>query len=56
MKVFVQLSSKGLRDGLYVSGTIDGGSVEEAIAVPRSAVTDDGALYTVKDSCWPAIR
>ncbi|MBK9149279.1 MAG: HlyD family efflux transporter periplasmic adaptor subunit [Flavobacteriales bacterium] len=50
VKVFVQLSSKGLRDGLYVSGTIDGGSVEEAIAVPRSALTDDGALYTVKDS------
>lgn len=50
VKVFVQLSSKGLRDGLYVSGTIDGGSVEDAIAVPRSALTDDGALYTVKDS------
>ncbi len=50
VKVFVQVSGKGLRDGLYLAGTIEGGAVENAIAVPRSALTDDGALYTVNDS------
>jgi membrane fusion protein (multidrug efflux system) len=50
VKVFVQVSGKGLRDGLYLAGTIEGGTVDDAISVPRSALTDDGALYTVKDS------
>ncbi|MFZ1691619.1 MAG: HlyD family efflux transporter periplasmic adaptor subunit [Flavobacteriales bacterium] len=50
VKVFVHVNGKGLRDGLYLAGTIEGGSVEGAIAIPRSALLDDGALYTVKDS------
>ncbi|HRD51340.1 MAG TPA: hypothetical protein PKY96_01700, partial [Flavobacteriales bacterium] len=50
VKVFVQVNGKGLRDGLYLAGTIEGGQADAAIAMPRSALTDDGALYTVKDS------
>ncbi|MBK9274274.1 MAG: HlyD family efflux transporter periplasmic adaptor subunit [Flavobacteriales bacterium] len=50
VKLFVQVEGRGLRDGQYLSGRIEAGSLNEAVSVPRSALLEDGALYTVKDS------
>ncbi|MCU0319791.1 MAG: HlyD family efflux transporter periplasmic adaptor subunit [Flavobacteriales bacterium] len=50
VKLFVQVMGKGLRDGQYLSGRIQAGSLNEAVSVPRSALLEDGALYTVADS------
>lgn len=50
VKLFVQVDGKGLRDGQYLGGTIEAGSLNDAVSVPRSALLEDQALYTVKDS------
>lgn len=50
VKLFVQVDGKGLRDGQYLSGSIQAGSLNDAVSVPRSALLEDGTLYTVTDS------
>lgn len=50
VKLFVQVSGKGLRDGQYLTGSIEGGTLPDAVSVPRSALLDDGGLYVVRDS------
>jgi hypothetical protein len=50
VKVFVHVEGKGLRDGQYLSGSIQAGSLNDAVSVPRSALLEDAALYTVTDS------
>ncbi len=50
MKLFVQVDGKDLRDGQYLAGSIEAGALSDAVAVPRSALLEDGSLYTVKDS------
>ncbi|WKZ67610.1 MAG: HlyD family efflux transporter periplasmic adaptor subunit [Flavobacteriales bacterium] len=50
VKLFVQVEGKGLRDGQYLTGAIQAGSLNDAVSVPRSALLEDGSLYTVKDS------
>jgi membrane fusion protein (multidrug efflux system) len=49
VKLFVQVTGKGLRDGQYLSGGIEAGSLNDAVSVPRSALLEDGALYSVAD-------
>jgi membrane fusion protein (multidrug efflux system) len=50
VRLFVGVQGKGLRDGQYLSGTIEAGTLSAAVSVPRSSLLEDGALYTVKDS------
>ena len=50
VRLFVGVQGKGLRDGQYLSGTIEAGTLSDAVSVPRSSLLEDGALYTVKDS------
>lgn len=50
VKVFVQVQGEGLRDGMYMSGTIEAGALDAAVAVPRHALLPGAALYTVHDS------
>lgn len=50
VKVFVHVEGRGLRDGQYLSGSIQAGSLGNAVSVPRSALLEDAALYTVRDS------
>ncbi|MCB0769036.1 MAG: HlyD family efflux transporter periplasmic adaptor subunit [Flavobacteriales bacterium] len=50
VKVFVQVDGDGLRDGQYLSGSVEAGALPDAVSVPRSALLEDGALYSVKDS------
>ena len=50
VKLFVQVIGKDLRDGQYLSGTVEAGSLADAVSVPRSALLEDGSLYTVQDS------
>jgi membrane fusion protein, multidrug efflux system len=50
VKLFVQVTGKDLRDGQYLSGSIEAGALTDAVSVPRSALLEDGSLYTVQDS------
>ncbi len=50
VKLFVSISGEGLRDGMYMTGRIEAGALNDAVAVPRSALLEDLSLYTVRDS------
>lgn len=50
VKLFVDVRGEGLRDGMYMSGTIEAGTLADAIAVPRSALLTGQGLYIVQDS------
>ena len=50
VKLFVLVTGKDLRDGQYLSGAIEAGALTDAVSVPRSALLEDGSLYTVQDS------
>ncbi|MBX2980568.1 MAG: HlyD family efflux transporter periplasmic adaptor subunit [Flavobacteriales bacterium] len=50
VKIFVQVQGEGLRDGMYMSGSIKSAVLDAAVAVPRSALLEDRSLYTVQDS------
>ncbi len=49
VKVYVQVSGQGLREGLYLSGMILGSSVDDAYAIDRSLLRDDGSVWVVQD-------
>ena len=49
-RVFVDVAGKGLADGLYLDGAIHAGTVNEALALPRHAVHEEGRVYLVQDS------
>ncbi len=48
--VFVEVKGPGLANGLYLSGVIHAGTVDEAFGLPRHAVDQDDRLYLVRDS------
>ncbi|MBK6371643.1 MAG: hypothetical protein IPF64_18010 [Flavobacteriales bacterium] len=50
VKLFVQVDGKDLRDGQYLARCIEASALSDVVAVPRSALLEDGSLYTVKDS------
>ncbi len=50
VKIYVAVSGQGLRDGQYLSGSIEGGTIANAVGVPRGALLPDDALYVVRDS------
>ncbi|MBK9176531.1 MAG: HlyD family efflux transporter periplasmic adaptor subunit [Flavobacteriales bacterium] len=50
VKLYVKVDGSNLRDGQYLAGAIEAGSLSDAVAVPRSALLEDGSLYTVEDS------
>ncbi|MEZ4740634.1 MAG: hypothetical protein R2818_15050 [Flavobacteriales bacterium] len=49
VKVFVRVDGNGLRDGQYLAGTIQAGTVNDAFEVPRSAACYPDLVYTVVD-------
>lgn len=51
VSVFVELASGDLRDGLYITASIDAGELENVIEIDRRFVVDENFIYTInKDS------
>ncbi len=50
VKVFINVGGKGLKEGMYLRGKIDVGSIQEAIEIPRKLLVTDTSIYIVKDS------
>jgi len=50
VKVFINVGGKGLKEGMYLRGKIDVGSIQEAIEIPRKFLVTDTSIYIVKDS------
>lgn len=48
--VFIDVSGRELREGMYLTGDVDAGSIKQAAKVPRNVLVDQKAVYEVKDS------
>ena len=47
VSIFVELASKELKDGLYVSADIEAGLLEDVVEVDRRFVIDENYVYTI---------
>jgi membrane fusion protein (multidrug efflux system) len=51
VKLFIKVEDERLTDGLYMQGTLEGGQVQNAVAINRNLLIDGTRIYTVeKDS------
>ena len=48
--VFIRVSGKGLREGMYLRGEVATDPIENALVVPRASIIDQRGVYTVRDS------
>ena len=48
--VFVSVSGKGLKEGMYLKGEVAASTIEKATILPRDLLLDQNAVYAVKDS------
>ncbi|MBX2840839.1 MAG: efflux RND transporter periplasmic adaptor subunit [Flammeovirgaceae bacterium] len=49
VKVFIQLTGKDLREGMYLEAVIEGNPVENSTEVARNLLVEGSKLYIVKD-------
>ncbi len=50
VKVFIGLNGPQLREGMYLRGKIDAGTIENAVSVPRNLLVDQKRLYVLRDT------
>lgn len=50
IKVFINVSGEGLREGMYMSGTVSGREVTNAFEVSRNLLVEQTNLYLIEDS------
>ena len=50
VKVFISVSGEGLREGMYMSGKVDGRKLDNAFEISRNLLIDTDKVYIVKDS------
>ena len=48
IRTYIKVEGSGLREGLYLSGSIKGAPVEGAISLDRGLLRDDGSLWIVE--------
>lgn len=48
--VYITISGKGLRDGMYLKGTINGASLNEVNVIPKNLLINNNQVYTYQDS------
>lgn len=50
VKVFIAVSGKELKEGMYLSAVIEGTSVDDAVEIPRNLLIENREVYVVQDS------
>lgn len=50
IKVFITTSGKGLKEGMYLSGTVKGRQISDAFEFPRNLLIDQTKVYVVDNS------
>lgn len=50
VNLFVEVSGKGLREGMYLNADIQVGAIDSAFTVNRKMLNDQGELYVLRDS------
>ena len=48
--LYIAVSGSGLRDGMYLKGSLNAGGIKGAIAIPREAIVDQNHVYVLLDS------
>jgi multidrug efflux pump subunit AcrA (membrane-fusion protein) len=49
-RVYVSASGSGLKEGMYLSGTIKGQAIKEVTEIPRDLLIEQSAVYVIEDS------
>lgn len=47
--VFIEIEDPSLKDGLYLEGTVEGQTIENAVEIPRSLLTRNNTVLVAKD-------
>ncbi len=50
VKVFIGVSGKGLKEGMYLSGNIKGQTLKDVVELPRKLVNESNQIYIIQDS------
>lgn len=50
VQVFISVSGKGLREGMYMRGEVASRQVDAAMRIPRDLLVDQKGVYVVQDS------
>jgi multidrug efflux pump subunit AcrA (membrane-fusion protein) len=50
LKVYVNVSSKKLKEGMYLTGSIYSGGFENAVSIPRNILIGTNQVYLLKDT------
>ncbi len=50
VQIFVSVSGRDLREGMYLTGEVNATDIEDAVRIPRNKLINQNAVYTVQDS------
>jgi multidrug efflux pump subunit AcrA (membrane-fusion protein) len=50
VKVFIAVSGKNLREGMYMIGSVDAKPIPDAVRIPRELLINQNAVYTVHNN------
>jgi len=50
IKVFINVSGKELKEGMYLNGVIYGSDISDVVEIPRKMLQNDSMVYVVEDS------
>jgi membrane fusion protein (multidrug efflux system) len=50
VKVFIKTSGKGLKEGMYLKGTLSGRQVNQAFEISRNLIIDQNKVFILQDS------
>lgn len=50
VKIFVGLSGRNLKEGMYMKGELEGTTIENAVKLPRSLLIDQKNVYVLQDT------
>lgn len=50
VQVFIRVSGKGLREGMYLTGNVAAPAIEDAMELPRNLLIEQNTVFTVQDT------
>ncbi len=50
VKVYIELSGKNLKEGMYLDAEIKGNIIQNSVEIPRKLMINDSSIYVIKDT------
>ena len=50
IKVFISTSGNGLKEGMYLTGQVNGRKVDQAVEIPRTLLLEDNKVFVIENS------